>query len=324
MPTYKHGHRFVVCRLRSVLCINICSRLDFFSVADCGLAMASSPSPKSRVSVGGSDRDGHVAHLKQSPQTWNADEDDPDEETPPLFLGFNQDSTRLACGTERGFRVYELCGGPIREYAKFESSRGRGGGIGRVELMYDRGFAALVGGGTLPAYPPHKVMMWDFNQGRCTGELCFKSPVRTVKLRMDKLIVLLELKVFVYDFETLGLLFSAETLPNPKGLCALSAATSSPFVFACPGMRKGEVRVEQLRSRKLEKKMTRDTTMIAAHDSHLACIALSVDGRLLATASNKGTLIRIFSTFDGTHLQEVYVSSLCIPARHEVCVETLN
>jgi WD40 repeat protein len=212
----------------------------------------------------------------------------------------------LACGTEHGFRVYDLCGGAMREVARFES--GRGGGIGMVELLYDRGLAAVVGGGSRPAYPPHKVLMWDFHHRRCTGELCFRSPVLSVKLRPDKLVVVVERKAFVYELESLGALFCAETLPNPKGLCALSPAASSHFVLACPGLCKGEVRVEQLRPRSLEKKkmmMNRDTTMIAAHDSQLACIALSVDGRLLATASSKGTLIRIFSTFDGTHLQEV-------------------
>ncbi|ONK68244.1 uncharacterized protein A4U43_C05F9230 [Asparagus officinalis] len=37
----------------------------------------------------------------------------------------------------------------------------------------------------------------------------------------------------------------------------------------------------------------------------IACFALSQDGRLVATASSKGTLVRVFSAVDGTLLQEV-------------------
>ncbi|KAI7979167.1 Autophagy-related protein 18a [Camellia lanceoleosa] len=41
-----------------------------------------------------------------------------------------------------------------------------------------------------------------------------------------------------------------------------------------------------------------------AHDSRIACFALTPDGHLLATCSTKGTLVRIFNTFDGSLLQE--------------------
>lgn len=47
------------------------------------------------------------------------------------------------------------------------------------------------------------------------------------------------------------------------------------------------------------------TRVVSAHDAGLACVCLTMDGLLLATASTKGTLIRIFNTMDGTRLQEV-------------------
>lgn len=47
----------------------------------------------------------------------------------------------------------------------------------------------------------------------------------------------------------------------------------------------------------------RRTKFIQAHTSALACIALSQDGKMLATASERGTLVRIHSTTEGTKLQ---------------------
>ena len=57
----------------------------------------------------------------------------------------------------------------------------------------------------------------------------------------------------------------------------------------------GQVRVELYDVRR--------TKFIQAHTSALACIALSQDGRLLATASERGTLVRVHSTHDGSKLQ---------------------
>ncbi|CBI25516.3 unnamed protein product, partial [Vitis vinifera] len=87
-----------------------------------------------------------------------------------------------------------------------------------------------------------------------------------------------------------------ETLANPRGLCCLSHH-SNTFVLACPGLQRGLVRIEHFGLNM--------TKLIKAHDSHVACLTLTMDGLLLASASMKGTLIRIFNTMDGTRLQEV-------------------
>ena len=47
----------------------------------------------------------------------------------------------------------------------------------------------------------------------------------------------------------------------------------------------------------------RRTKFIQAHSSPLVCMALSLDGKLLATASERGTLVRIHSTADASKLQ---------------------
>jgi len=208
-----------------------------------------------------------------------------------LFVGFNQDFGCFACGTETGFRIYNV--DPFKEtFQRVFNS----GSIGIVEMLFRCNLLALVGGGANPRYPPNKVMIWDDHQNRCIGELSFRSEVKAVKLRRDRVVVVLANKIYVYRFSDLKLLDQINTLPNHKGLVAICPEAVST-VLACPGISKGHVRVELYDIRK--------STIIPAHESELACLALSQDGIRLATASDKGTLIRVFDTHTGAMLHEL-------------------
>ncbi|KAG2386694.1 hypothetical protein C9374_002438 [Naegleria lovaniensis] len=206
-----------------------------------------------------------------------------------LFLGFNQDFSCMAAGVSNGFRIYNC--DPYKETFKREFS----GSIGMVEMLFRCNILALVGGGNDPAFNKNKVILWDDNQSAPIGELTFKSEVKAVKLRRDKIVVVLDKYVYVYNFDKLERIRKFETYKNPKGLVALSP--SDDCVLAFPNTTKGSVRVELL---------DQDSSIhIPAHDGAINCLALNSDGTRLATASEKGTLIRIFDTHKGTKLQEV-------------------
>ncbi|XP_031486338.1 autophagy-related protein 18a-like [Nymphaea colorata] len=218
----------------------------------------------------------------------------PNPRRPPtsLFhLGFNQDAACFSVATDCGFQIFNS--DPLTETFRRDFD---GGGVGIVEMLFRSNVFALVGGGPSPLYPPTKVMLWEDDKDRFMAELSFRAPVRGVRLRRDRIIVILEHRIFVYGFFDLRLLHQIETMSNPKGLCAVSQGSTSA-VLVCPGLQKGQIRVENYGSRR--------TKCIMAHDSRVSCIALTLDGQLVATSSSKGTLIRIFSTAEGTLLQEV-------------------
>jgi hypothetical protein len=74
-----------------------------------------------------------------------------------------------------------------------------------------------------------------------------------------------------------------ETCPNPKGLCAISPS-KDVCVLACPEKKVGTVRV-------IHFDKGSKTLMINAHQSSIAALALNHDGTLLATASDKVSVL---------------------------------
>ncbi|XP_041992817.1 autophagy-related protein 18d-like isoform X2 [Salvia splendens] len=213
------------------------------------------------------------------------------EETELYSVSWNQDSGCFATGTSHGFRIYNC--NPFKETFRRDLKTG---GFKIIEMLFRCNILALVGTKVNTQYPPNNVIIWDDFQSRCIGEFSFRSEIRAVKLRRDRVVVVLEHKIYVYNFMDLKLLHQIETLANPRGLCCLSHHPNTS-VLACPGLQRGQVRVEHFGLNR--------TTLINAHDSKIACLTLTMDGLLLATASLRGTLIRIFNTMDGTRLQEV-------------------
>jgi hypothetical protein len=149
-------------------------------------------------------------------------------------------------------------------------------------------------------------VLWDDRTSRAIAELKFPSAVKSIRLRRDLLAVTLERKVYIYGFRSLTLFDSIETISNPKGLCCLSVGVERA-VLVCPGMQKGRALVVFYPrvfgdSAPVERERT---TIIAAHESAIAAMATDYSGALLATGSDRGTLIRLFDTGTGAKVQEL-------------------
>jgi len=93
-----------------------------------------------------------------------------------------------------GFAVYQV--DPLK--ALF--FRPMEGGIAQAEMLYRTNVFALIAGGENPAFDPHYVKLWDDSQAQVIGELEFKEEPVAVKLTRSKLIILLEKRIYVYNF----------------------------------------------------------------------------------------------------------------------------
>jgi len=206
-----------------------------------------------------------------------------------LTLAFNQDGGCLAVGFANGFSVHNL-----HPHYSLSVERILRGGIGQIEMLFRCNLMAIVGGGSDPHTAPHRVLIWDDHEVKPIGELSFQQVVLKVRLRKDAIAVALRDRVYVYHLADLSLRDKIYTADNPYGLVSLSTHVQD-MVLACPSVTVGYVRVELYGLRK--------TMLIEGHESELRALVLTADGSKLATASHKGTIVRVW---DVASSQKIY------------------
>lgn len=207
-----------------------------------------------------------------------------------LYVNFNQDGSCFAVGTQNGFRIINSC--PFKNHFY----RDMNGGIGVIEMLYRSNIVALIGGGKSPRYAENKLVIWDDHKAKEISEMRFMSKVRNVKMKRDKIFVVCDDKIYVFNFNTLELLDTLETCYNGKGIISISIKGNT--IVAYPD--KTTLGTVQIKDYDKQSEIS-----INAHKGPIYCLQLNKEGSILATASDKGTLIRLFNTSNGNLIREL-------------------
>ena len=178
------------------------------------------------------------------------------------------------------------------------------GTISIVEMLHRSNMIALVAGGSRQKYAENTLLVWDDSLKRFVLELTFATAVLAIRFRKDRLFVVERTRVHIFSFPDVKRLVTIDTRDNPKGLIQVSTyASSERQILAVPGHRIGTIQITDLSVCHNSRSCAPIT--LSAHQSEIACLALNNQGTLIATASAKGTLIRVFDTWRKQQLVEL-------------------
>ncbi|KAF8939480.1 autophagy protein [Haplosporangium gracile] len=215
-----------------------------------------------------------------------------------LFINFNQDFSCISVGTKNGFKIYN-CDPFGQCYSKSDSP------IGIVEMLFSTSLVAIVGAGDRPASSPRRLQIINTKRQSTICELTFPTSILSVKLNRKRLIVVLEDQIYVYDISNMKLLHTIETSPNPQAICALSPSSENCYL-AYPSPTPSPTSPFSNNGRDDSHGPSGDVlifnaltlqvvNIVQAHKTSVSNISINSEGTMLATASDKGTVIRIWS-----------------------------
>lgn len=245
------------------------------------------------------------------------------------FIIYNTDP--LACKLVRRFQPGEE-----------GRAKGAGTGIGCTRMLYRTNYTALVGGGKKPRYPLNKLVIWEDLQQRESVILKFMSPIKEVFLSRIHIVVVLESSVEVFQFQSTPKRICPSLDIYPHGCVDFvvsqaryrresqgsngnarslqqNGATSDQNtnsgggvngMIAFPSARSiGQVHIADLSRLKHndqnpEGTQLLPTSIIKAHKTPIRFLRLNHQGTMIATCSVQGTLIRLFSTHNGSLIKE--------------------
>ncbi|XP_043441032.1 WD repeat domain phosphoinositide-interacting protein 1 isoform X1 [Prionailurus bengalensis] len=205
-------------------------------------------------------------------------------------FSFNQDCTSLAIGTKAGYKLFSLSS--VEQLDQVHGSN-EIPDVYIVERLFSSSLVVVVS-----HTKPRQMNVYHFKKGTEICNYNYSSNILSIRLNRQRLLVCLEEAIYIHNIKDMKLLKTILDIPaNPAGLCALSINHSNSYVAYPGSLTTGEIVLYDGHSLKT-------VCTIAAHEGTLAAITFNASGSKLASASEKGTVIRVFSVPDGRKLYE--------------------
>ena len=259
--------------------------------------------------------------------------------TKPYEMAFNQDKTCLSVGTDSGYKLYNLSRLPNKLDLLFKDDVENG--TSHVNRLFTSSLVAY-----RSRFETNKIFLAHFRKNQIICDYTYPSPVRTLQLNRNRLIVCLDNEIYIHAIKDMSLVHiikdvatvfedkvNTVSLASPMSASALSNLIAYPLAEGAMVEVPADESSENNSSKNSKSNsnsnnsnnlgriaifdayLLRTIKVIDAHENRISatCFANNSTFRagsqenplLLASASERGTVIRIWSIPQGICIHEL-------------------
>ena len=224
-----------------------------------------------------------------------------------LCFSFNQDSSCFCIGTEKGFIIYKSS--PLNDYY----IRDLNGGVGLIAMFNNSNLVGIVGGGKRPYSALNKLVIWNDATSKPILEITVDFKIKNIKVKKSLIAIIGKKTIKIYYYNSLEDIMNyidIDTITTPENKNGIFTMNTDPKknIIAYLTKNIGEIMIKTYFRKKNsddenDYKIVSKTQSISAHQSEVTVMSLDPKGDILASVSQKGSLIRLFDTPTGAFLK---------------------
>uniref|UniRef100_A0A1I7T8A6 WD repeat domain phosphoinositide-interacting protein 2 n=1 Tax=Caenorhabditis tropicalis TaxID=1561998 RepID=A0A1I7T8A6_9PELO len=259
------------------------------------------------------------------------------------YIGFNQDAKIISVGHKEGYMFYKTVDILENSTLTYE-----GENLTRefpdkslrishesVEVVPDLGLnncliverlfssALMV---VISQKDPRVMHVYHFTSRNIICDHRFNKSVLTIRLNRERIVVCLEDCIYIYNLKDMKMMHNIMDTPlNKLGVLDLTTNAGNALIAYPASTDTGSVHL-------FDAINLSSVNTFVAHEGTLACLKFNQEGNMIATASTKGTVIRIYSVPTGNRLFEfrrgvsrcVTIYSLCFSSDSKYLASSSN
>ncbi|EFP00189.1 hypothetical protein GCK72_018893 [Caenorhabditis remanei] len=240
------------------------------------------------------------------------------------YIGFNQDSKIISVGHKEGYMFYKTADILENSTLTCEGQSLNHLGLNNC-LIIERLFSSALMV-VISQKDPRVLHVYHFTSKNIICDHRFNKSILTVRLNRDRIVVCLEDCIYIYNLKDMKMMHNIMDTPmNKLGVVDLTSKPGNALI-AYPGSTDtGSVHL-------FDAINLSSVNTFVAHEGTLACLKFNQDGNMIATASTKGTVIRVYSVPTGTRMFEfrrgvsrcVTIYSLCFSCDSKYLASSSN